>query len=74
MLRRTGCQVLVFCCFMLLLGWPLLTIPALKGIKATYLYLYGAWAGLIVLLFFISRALKSSSEEDEGQKEELDHV
>ena len=49
-----------------LLGIPLLTYPilglpggALDGIPATYLYLFGVWAGLIAMAIWVTERRSS---------------
>lgn len=61
---------LLFVLVVLLLNWPLLTIPFSRGILAGFLYLFLLWGALIVLLAYAARRIASIESRDAGERGE----
>lgn len=55
---------LLFVLVILLLNWPLLTIPFSKGLHAAFVYLFGLWGLLILVLFLAARWIGAASRRD----------
>ncbi len=62
---QPGFLVFMFCLAVSLFNWPLLSIAApLSG--GLYMYLFLAWAGIIVILGLVARVLPRCNGESEG--------
>lgn len=59
--RKLEVHLCLFLLTLVLFSWPLLSIAHAKGSFAFYLYLFGAWSFVILLIFFISLSLGSAA-------------
>lgn len=50
---------LLFVLVILLLNWPLLTIPFSRGLIASFVYLFALWGVLILILAYAARRIAS---------------
>ena len=66
-LRSRAGSLLLFHLGMLLFSWPMLSITANRGGVPFFLYLFLAWAGLIVLLAFMAFATRNDPSERDGE-------
>lgn len=66
LLRQKEFHFFLFCLLFMLFNWPFLSVAAGSGLKGFFWYLYALWLALILLLFFIQRALRRSTEERRG--------
>lgn len=58
--------MLLFVLVVLLLNWPLLSIPFSMGLGAAYIYLFVLWAAVILVLFLAARRIAASGTGDSG--------
>jgi formate hydrogenlyase subunit 4 len=56
LLRQTEFHVLMFFVCLFVFGWPLATSTDLKQLELTFVYIFVAWAIVILLLFLVSRS------------------
>ena len=61
-LTQPGLQLLLAALGGMLLSWPMLHIAGKMGHWALYLYVFMVWAGLVVLLVMIGRAITRSAQ------------
>jgi len=52
--RRPGAQLFLFCGFLILLCWPILTIAESMELFWLVVYLFGLWALMIGVVFIIA--------------------
>ncbi|HEY5995511.1 MAG TPA: hypothetical protein VIU29_00755 [Candidatus Deferrimicrobiaceae bacterium] len=58
--------MLLFVLVILLLNWPLLSIPFSMGIAGAYAYLFALWAVVILVLFLAARRIGATGTSDSG--------
>ena len=51
--KRPGFHILLFCLFLTLFNWPILSIAERNHDQALFSYLFFAWALLVLLLLLI---------------------
>lgn len=59
--------MLLFVLVVLLLNWPLLSIPFSMGLGAAYVYLFALWAAVIAVLFLAARRIGAPGAGDRGE-------
>ena len=65
MFRQTEFHVFLVCFFANLFNWPFLAVPEKQGPVGMLVYLLLVWVVMIALLFFISRSLRKSQEDED---------
>ena len=55
LLQEPSFHVLLVFLFLLIFGWPFMTVTESGSPKASFMGLFAAWGAFIVVLFFISR-------------------
>lgn len=60
LLKQTDFHAFLFCLMLFLVNWPLLQSAAAGGVKALFVYLYGLWLVLILILFLIQKSLRGN--------------
>ena len=53
--RQPGFPVLLVGLYLLLFGWPFLSVPEPGSVEASYFGLFATWLSFIILLFFLGR-------------------
>lgn len=64
LLRQTEFQVLLFFVCLFLFGWPLATSADLKQLEWMFIYLFVAWAIVVLLLFLVSRSRNGADDSE----------
>jgi hypothetical protein len=59
--------LLLFHICLILFGWPLVTFQDIQRVKTMFIYLFVAWAAVIVLLFLVSRSVDGPISPEESQ-------
>lgn len=52
-------HLVLFCFFLVLLGWPILTIPDSAHNEALFIYLFLVWGAVIFMALLVSGSLKN---------------
>lgn len=68
MFRQPEFQIFLFCLIFLLVNWPFLAVAAANGLKSVFMYLYGLWSVLILILFLIQRSLRCKASDDDSDE------
>ena len=66
-LGRWEFQLLLFHISLVLFGWPLVTFQDIHRVKTMFVYLFLAWAAIIVLVFLVSRSVDYPTPPEEPQ-------
>ena len=66
--RQPEFQLFLFCLMFLLFNWPFLAVVGTGGFKSLFLYLYGLWSVLIVLLFLIQKSIRKKKSDDDATR------
>lgn len=56
--RQPEFQIFLFCLMFALFNWPFLAVAGRIGFETIFLYLYGLWLVLILLLFFLQKSIR----------------
>ena len=67
LLRQSEFQVFLCVLSLALFSWPIAVLPNMEHPGRVFLYLYGSWGFIILMLFFVSIALASEEETDSNQ-------
>jgi hypothetical protein len=69
--RRPDIHLFLFCGFLIFLCWPVLTIAeSTEPCWSVVVYLFGLWAIMIAVIFFIAMScLKSTADDPKAQKD-----
>ena len=65
--QQTEFHVLLFCASLVLLGWPLVSFSDVNRLQVMFVYLFIAWAAIVILLFLVSRSLEAGEESDDAE-------
>lgn len=57
-LRQPEFHIFLFCLMFALFNWPFLAVAGNLGLERLFLYLYGLWFILILLLFFLQKSIR----------------
>lgn len=57
-LKLPAFHLLLFCLFLVLLGWPILTIPDSAHNEALFIYLFLVWGAVIFMALLVNGSLK----------------
>lgn len=71
LLRQTEFRILLFFVSLILFSWPIVNFSDLKRLDIMFVYLFLAWAAVILLLFLVGKSLddqRSSEETENGRK------
>lgn len=69
-LRQPEFQIFLFCLMFVLFNWPFLAVAGSIGFKSVFLYLYGLWSALILLLFFLQKSIRHKKRGDDSTPKE----
>lgn len=64
--RHPGFHALLFCLFLTLFNWPILTIPEQHHDQTLFNFLFFAWGLLIFLLLLIGISVRGDDSEQAG--------
>jgi hypothetical protein len=64
--QQTEFHVLLFCVSLVLLGWPVVSFSDVNRLQVMFVYLFLAWAAIVILLFLVSRSLEAGEESDDA--------
>lgn len=64
--RQPEFQIFLFFLMLILANWPFLAVAAGNGLKSMFLYLYGLWSVLILILFFIQKSNRGKGSDEDG--------
>ena len=64
--RQPEFQIFLFCLMLVLANWPFLAVAGGNGLKSMFLYLYGLWSALILVLFLIQKSNRSKASDEDG--------
>lgn len=64
--RQPEFQIFLFCLMLILTNWPFLAVAGGNGLKSMFLYLYGLWSALILVLFLIQKSNRSKASDEDG--------
>jgi hypothetical protein len=64
--QQTEFHVLLFCVSLVLLGWPVVSFSDVNRLQVMFVYLFLAWAAIVILLFLVSRSLEVGEESDDA--------
>jgi hypothetical protein len=69
--RRPDIHLFLFCGFLIFLCWPVLTIAeSTEPCWSIVVYLFGLWAIMIAVVFFVAMScLKSTAADQKAQKD-----
>ena len=69
--RKPDIHLLLFCGFLIFLCWPVLTIAeSTEPCWSVVVYLFGLWAVMIAVVFFVAMCcLKSTADDPKAQKD-----
>jgi hypothetical protein len=56
-LKEPGLHVLLLGLFGFVLSWPFMKMPAMVSPHAEFIYLFGSWSVLILVLLLLSRVM-----------------
>ena len=65
--QQTEFHVLLFCVSLVLLGWPVVSFSDVNRLQVMFVYLFLAWAAIVILLFLVSRSLEAGEESDDAE-------
>ncbi len=65
---RPEFHIFVFFLSLILFSWPFLTMLLMHPPRAAFTYIFGAWSGIVLILFVISRSCKAASSERKENK------
>jgi hypothetical protein len=68
LLRQTEFHIFLFFLLFMLMDWPFLAVAAEGGLASMFMFLYGLWAVVILLLFLIQKSLRGKGPGDERQE------
>lgn len=69
LLRQTEFQGLLFFTCLVLFGWPVVSFGDVERLEVMFVYLFVAWAIVIVLLFLVSRNQEIPTETKQSETE-----
>lgn len=70
---KSTTHVFFFCLFLVLLSWPLMTVPDQDSPPHTMaVYLFALWLIMIGILFFFGRASREDLASNSEENQELD--
>ena len=64
--RNPGFHAFLFCLFLTLFNWPILTIPDQQQDQTLFIFLFSAWSLLILLLLLIGISARGTGSEEAG--------
>jgi len=64
--RQPEFQIFLFCLMLILANWPFLAVAGGNGLTNMFLYLYGLWSVLILILFLIQKSCRGKADDDDG--------
>ena len=64
--RQPEFHIFLFCLMLILANWPFLAVAGGNGLKSMFLYLYGLWSALILVLFLIQKSNRSKASDEDG--------
>jgi hypothetical protein len=65
--RQTEFHALLFCGSLLLLSWPVVSFSDVNRLQTMFVYLFLAWAAIVLLLFLVSRSLDTGDGSDDTE-------
>ena len=65
--QQTEFHALLFCVSLVLLGWPVVSFSDVNRLQVMFVYLFLAWAAIVILLFLVSRSLEAGEGSDDTE-------
>ncbi|MBI4962047.1 MAG: hypothetical protein HY913_02105 [Desulfomonile tiedjei] len=65
--RQREFHALLFCGSLVLLSWPLVSFSDVNRLQTMFVYLFLAWAAIVLLLFLVSRSLDAGNGSDDTE-------
>jgi putative effector of murein hydrolase len=62
--KNSAFHALLFCLFLTLFNWPILSIPEQRQDKTLFIFLFYTWGLLILLLLLIGISVRGDSSEE----------
>lgn len=69
-LEEAPIQIAIALLLIMLLGWPLILLPASRGMASLFAHIFAVWSLAVVLVYLVAACIRSGLDKD-GNKQDV---